>query len=148
MFGLSWEYMLWLSSFHLGELGRMNWNTFYLHRRPVSSLCPRNLHSKVTWDFSDHVIRFIFLFVYFHSNFTEDFSQAFDWLKLVLDSCHDFLPNWREVITGANGGPVYWCIYASIGLHELTHWGREKWLLFSRRHFQMHFLEWKFMNFH
>ena len=29
----------------------------------------------------------------------------------------------------------------------LTHWGREKWPPFHRRHFQMHFLEWKCMNF-
>ena len=30
---------------------------------------------------------------------------------------------------------------------ELTHWGRDKWPPFSRRHFQMHFLEWKCINF-
>ena len=30
---------------------------------------------------------------------------------------------------------------------SLTHWGREKWRPFSRRHFQIHFLKWKFMNF-
>ena len=29
----------------------------------------------------------------------------------------------------------------------LTHWGRDKWPLFSRRYFQMHFLEWKYLNF-
>ena len=29
----------------------------------------------------------------------------------------------------------------------LTHWGRDNWLPFSRRHFQMHFLEWKCINF-
>ena len=29
----------------------------------------------------------------------------------------------------------------------LTHWGREKWLPFSR-HFQMNFLDWKCMNFY
>ena len=27
------------------------------------------------------------------------------------------------------------------------HWGRDKWPPFSRRHFQMHFLEWKCINF-
>ena len=29
----------------------------------------------------------------------------------------------------------------------LTHWGRDKWLPFSRRHFQTHFLEWKIFEF-
>ena len=29
----------------------------------------------------------------------------------------------------------------------LTHWGRDKWPPFSRQHFQMHFLEWKCVNF-
>ena len=29
----------------------------------------------------------------------------------------------------------------------LAHWGRDKWTPFSRRHFQMHFLEWKCINF-
>ena len=28
----------------------------------------------------------------------------------------------------------------------LTHWGRDKWTPFSRRHFQIHFCEWKWMN--
>ena len=28
----------------------------------------------------------------------------------------------------------------------LTHWGRDKCPPFPRRHFQMHFLEWKYMN--
>ena len=28
----------------------------------------------------------------------------------------------------------------------LTHWGRDKWTPFRRRHFQMHFLEWKCIN--
>ena len=29
----------------------------------------------------------------------------------------------------------------------LTHWGRDNWTPFRRRHFQMHFLEWKYINF-
>ena len=35
-------------------------------------------------------------------------------------------------------------------LHDstfLTHWGRDKWPPFSRRHLQMHFLEWKCINY-
>ena len=38
-------------------------------------------------------------------------------------------------------------IYASLELDELTHWGRDKWTPFRRRHFQMHFLQWKCFNF-
>ena len=29
----------------------------------------------------------------------------------------------------------------------ITHWGWDKWPPFARRHFQMHFLEWKYINF-
>ena len=29
---------------------------------------------------------------------------------------------------------------------ELTHWGRDKWTPFRRRHFQAYFLEWKWLN--
>ena len=29
---------------------------------------------------------------------------------------------------------------------SLTHWGWDKWTPFHRRHFQMHFLEWKCLN--
>ena len=42
---------------------------------------------------------------------------------------------WNTVGTGYS----WWC---------LTHWGREKWTPFSRRHFQMHFLQWKCMGFY
>ena len=31
---------------------------------------------------------------------------------------------------------------------NLTHWGWDKWPPSTRRHFQMHFLEWKWINFH
>ena len=30
--------------------------------------------------------------------------------------------------------------------NDLTHWGRDKWTPFRRRHFQVHFLEWKCLN--
>ena len=29
---------------------------------------------------------------------------------------------------------------------DLTHWGRDKWTPFRRRHFQLHFPEWKCLN--
>ena len=37
---------------------------------------------------------------------------------------------------------------AHVLLCYLTHWRREKWTPFSRRHFQMHFLQWKCTNFY
>ena len=37
--------------------------------------------------------------------------------------------------------------FTQVSLPHLTHWGRDKWTPFSRRHFQMHFLDWKCMNF-
>ena len=42
-----------------------------------------------------------------------------------------------------------WCIcYWSFSIRPLlTHWRREKWPPYSRRHFEIHFLEWKCMNF-
>ena len=38
-------------------------------------------------------------------------------------------------------------LYVELCKETLTHWGRDKWPPFSRRHFQMHFLEWKCINF-
>ena len=48
-----------------------------------------------------------------------------------------------------NMSSLYWIgtLYAIPGWGMLMHWGRDKWMLFCRRHFQMHFLEWKCMNF-
>ena len=52
--------------------------------------------------------------------------------------------------------PVYYTVYHPwliplsdilFYLWQLTHWGRDKCPTFSRRHFQMHFLEWKCINF-
>ena len=35
----------------------------------------------------------------------------------------------------------------NLPMYFLTRWGRDKWTPFRRRHFQMHFREWKYMNF-
>ena len=46
--------------------------------------------------------------------------------------------------------PVSYCIHkseTSAARHGLTHWGQGKWTPFCRRHFQAHFLEWKYLNF-
>ena len=48
-----------------------------------------------------------------------------------------------EIISTEVGSIV---ISASINHDILTHWGRDKWTPFRRRHFQMHFLEWNCLN--
>ena len=57
-------------------------------------------------------------------------------------------------LSSMNKCMVYWyCIWISHDINLmpnaslLTHWGRDKWAPFSRRHFQMYFLEWKCMDF-
>ena len=47
-----------------------------------------------------------------------------------------------------------WFVVSLFSIHSLlpfranlTHWGRDKWTPFRRRHIQMHFREWKYMNF-
>ena len=45
-------------------------------------------------------------------------------------------------MTGADS-PISHISYVA---RPLTHWGRDKWTPFRRRHFQMHFLEWKCLN--
>ena len=60
-------------------------------------------------------------------------------------------PQWVNTVASAS---ICW-IHAFPVVHglstmpytELTHWGRDKWPPFSRRHFQMHFLEWKCVDF-
>ena len=51
------------------------------------------------------------------------------------------LPNYQGVFLRLSDQP--W----SVLIVALTHWGRDKWPPFSRRHFLMHFLEWKCINF-
>ena len=34
-----------------------------------------------------------------------------------------------------------------LAVHHLTHWGPDKWPPFRRQYFQMHFLEWRHVNF-
>ena len=39
--------------------------------------------------------------------------------------------------------PKWSIVHHVVHRWSLTHWGRDKWTPFRRRHFQMHFLEWK-----
>ena len=57
-----------------------------------------------------------------------------------------------KALAQTNAEPICWHIYAKLGDNEL--WNdashieaRTKWLPYSRRHFQMDFLEWKCINF-
>ena len=45
-------------------------------------------------------------------------------------------PGWKNKLSGRSGVE-----------YSQTHWAETKWPPFSRRHFQMHFLGWKCMNF-
>ena len=45
----------------------------------------------------------------------------------IIGSDNGLAPNRRQAIIWVNDGPVFWRIYASIGLNEfLTHWGRDE----------------------
>ena len=48
---------------------------------------------------------------------------------------------------GSRCPDTYKCQSISSHWKCLTHWGRDKWPPFSRRHFETHFLEWKYWNF-
>ena len=62
------------------------------------------------------------------------------YMQVALWSTRSFLQCWpREEL---NWSP---CPFQHSFL--LTHWGRDKWTPFRRRHFQMHFLQWKCLNF-
>ena len=42
---------------------------------------------------------------------------------------------------------IHWKLHSfNASCHHLTHWDRDKWPPFRRKHFQMHFLEWKCLN--
>ena len=79
------------------------------------------------------------------------YPQGSNWQYDSIGSDDGLGSNRRQAIVWTNGGLGYQHIYASLGLNELsakalTHWGRGKWTPFRRRHFQMHFLEWKYLN--
>ena len=59
-------------------------------------------------------------------------------LMLLTSSCSI---NIFMCLTFVNHIVMLYCVEIS-----LTHWGRGKWTPFRRRHFQMHFLEWKCLN--
>ena len=54
---------------------------------------------------------------------------------------------WRQAIIQINNDVIHQRIYASPGLSDSTHWGWvNKGAICGRRHFQLHFIEWKYLN--
>ena len=56
----------------------------------------------------------------FKSNFTEICSLGSNWQYGTIGSDNGLAPNRQQVIIWANVGMLYWCIYASLGLNELS----------------------------
>ena len=107
--------------------------------------------------------------------FIEVSSYEYYWQEERICSGNVLAPSSRKSLTWTYDDPVYWSIYVSPCLNMLaiwacpdckpqdrwrtlktasitsifilTHRDRGKWPPFTRRHFQMHLLEWKCINF-
>ena len=62
--------------------------------------------------------------MYFDSNFIEICSQGSKWYSSI-GSDNALAPNRQQAIIWSNDGLVYWCIYASLGLNELSQYAVE-----------------------
>ena len=81
--------------------------------------------------------------------------QTIIWTKAGILLIRTFATNFSEILSEINTfsfkkmrlkmSSAKWRPFC-LGLNVLTHWGRDKWTPFRRRHFQMHFLEWKYLN--
>ena len=56
----------------------------------------------------------------FQINFTEICSLGSNWQYGSIGSDHGLVPSMRQAIIWTNGGMLYWRIYASLGLNELS----------------------------
>ena len=80
--------------------------------------------------------KYVYIYIYMHQQYDIHMnSPAIYTDEFASKSCRD-MP--------AIMGP-YWSGSPVLGL-PLTHWGRDKWTPFRRRHFQMYFHEWKCSN--
>ena len=70
------------------------------------------------WHFQTHFLEWKLL--HFYSNFIAICSQASKYQYVSIGSDDGLAPNRRQAITWTNTGPVYWCIYVSFSLNELT----------------------------
>ena len=75
------------------------------------------------------------------------------WLPLTVSLLYDVviysiieLHEWHAYTTGSvwSGISQHTC---TDHMHRLRHWGRDKMAAFSKWHLEMHFLEWRYMNF-
>ena len=83
--------------------------------------------------------------VYFHNFFPQ--KKMSGQHVIVLDRAYAFFFVNEGVSSIPDNGVYQTCLENLMRSNHLTHWGRDKWPPFSRRHFQMHFLQWKYMNF-
>ena len=56
------------------------------------------------------------------SNFTEFFSQEFDWQQASIGSDNGLVQYRRQAIIWTNADTVHWRIYAALGGDELSPW--------------------------
>ena len=83
--------------------------------------------------------------LHFNQNFTVFFSYGSCWLQASIGLGNGLAPNRKQAITWTNADQDSWCHMSSISLNSSP--PRTKWPPFRRRHVQMHFLEWKYLNF-
>ena len=102
------------------------------------------------WGVGIRMIQFTQIhFTQFHSTQRKQFCIRFD---NILSYLRDNYPTWadNQFTWRLNYLQVRYTLHYNDARKKdafLTHWGRDKWLPISRRHFQMHFLQWKCMNY-
>ena len=83
----------------------------------------------------------------FEQNFIEIFSLQSNRQYLSIGSVNGLAPNRRQAIIWSNDDPVHRRIYASPGVNELTHWGRDKMDAISQTTFSSAFSWMKMFEF-
>ena len=66
----------------------------------------------------------------FRSNLTEIYSLGSNWEYGSIGSDNGLVPNRHQAIIWSSAGMLYWCIYVSLGSHELVAW----WNMFYYQH--------------
>ena len=110
--------------------------------------------SKTIWSISYIFARHVTRYVHIILTIFQETTQCLTLWKISLKKfCKNFFPG--VYITNCF---VVFSLFTCHAFHQflgpftahvsfpLTHWDQDKWPPFSRRHFQMHFLEWKCIN--
>ena len=115
------SYIIWCNQTHLCA--------FSIYACVHSNVLPTKSSSMIylNWG-SDGCIRLVYFFVLFCNLPPLILSRTFDLSSLVT----------------YNYGSC--CFVEDHHFQYISHWGRDKWTPFRRRHFQIHFLEWKWLN--